>query len=206
MKRIKNDPQVALSLYFYFFRIGWFTFGGGYSIIAQMQKDFLEKDPARYADKKSLYARGLSKIRLTEEQLLDQTSVGRSLPGLMIANVSYLFGYSQGGVLAGLAAVCGMITPSIVILAILTYFYGEFRDNVYVARALAGVRSAVAPIIAIAAMKLVKGGFSQGWVSYALCAAALLVSFFTGINILLIIIAAALVGIVVSEVKRRGVS
>ena len=206
MKRIKNDPQVALSLFLYFFRIGWFTFGGGYSIIAQMQKDFLDKDPAEYAKKKSLYARGLSKIRLTEEQLLDQTSVGRSLPGLMIANVSYLFGYSQGGIISGLASVCGMLTPPVIILAILTFFYGEFRDNVYVARALAGVRSAVAPIIAVAALKLVKGAFGLGWVSYLLCAAALGLSLFTGINILLIIVAAAIIGIIVSEVKRRGVS
>lgn len=206
MKRIKNNPQVAISLFLYFFRIGWFTFGGGYSIIAQMQKDFIDKDPAEYAKKKSIYARGLSKIQLKEEQLLDQTSVGRSLPGLMIANVSYLFGYSQGGVISGLASVCGMLTPPIIILSVLTFFYGEFRDNVYVARALAGIRSAVAPIIAVAALKLRKGAFEDGWISYVLCAAALGLTLFTGINILLLIAVAAIIGIVVSEVKRRGVS
>ena len=67
MKKKIGDPKVALKLFLYFFRIGWFTFGGGFSIIAQMQKDFV--------DKKKL---------VTEETILDQTSIGRSLPGLMV--------------------------------------------------------------------------------------------------------------------------
>ena len=189
MKRIKNNRKVALSLFLYFFKIGWFTFGGGYSIIAQMQKDFVEK-----------------KKLLTEEQLLDQTSVGRSLPGLMIANVSYLFGYSQGGVIAGLAAVAGIMLPPIIILAIVTMFYSQFRENIYVARALVGVRSAVVPIIAVSALKLRKGAFEDGAFSYILCAIALALGLFTGINILLIIVAAAVIGVIYSEVKRRGLS
>jgi chromate transporter len=203
MKRIKSDPKVALTLFFYFFRIAWFTFGGGYSIIAQMQRDFIEKKRGNTPRRRFF---GLDNIRLTEEQLLDQTSVGRSLPGLMIANVSYLFGYSQGGVLAGVASVCGMLLPPIIILSVLTMFYTQFRDNRYVARALVGVRSAVAPIIAVAALKLRKGAFEDGALSYIMCAAALALSLFTGINILLIIIAAAVIGVVHSEVKRRGIS
>lgn len=204
MKRIKSDPKVALSLFLYFFRIAWFTFGGGYSIIAQMQRDFLEKKRENAPRRRLPGLSGLNDIRLTEEQLLDQTSVGRSLPGLMIANVSYLFGYSQGGVLAGIASVCGMLMPPIIILSVVTMFYTQFRDNEYVARALTGVRSAVAPIIAVAALKLRRGAFEDGAFSYIICAAALAISLFTGINILLIIVAAAAVGVVHSEVKRRG--
>ena len=75
MQRIKNDPKVALKLFLYFFKIGWFTFGGGFSILAQMQKDFVEKQHM-----------------VDEQTMLDQASIGRSLPGLMVANVAYLFG------------------------------------------------------------------------------------------------------------------
>lgn len=189
MQRIKNDPKVALKLFLYFFKIGWFTFGGGFSIIAQMQKDFVEKQ------------------HLVDEQtMLDQASIGRSLPGLMVANVAYLFGYSQGGLIAGIASVIGITIPPVVLISVLTMFYTEFRENIYVARALTGVRAAVPAIITMAALKLRKGAFSHGVYSYILCAAALALTFFTGVNILWIVIAAAIIGIILSEVKRRGIS
>ena len=75
-------------LFWQFFKIGCYTFGGGWSIVAQMQKEYVEK-------------RGW----LTEEDLLDITSVGRSLPGLMIGNVSYLFGYHVAGFPGAVACV-----------------------------------------------------------------------------------------------------
>ena len=187
MRHIKNDPKVAFRLFIYFFKIGWFTFGGGFSILAQMQKDFVEKQ------------------HLVDEQtMLDQASIGRSLPGLMVANVAYLFGYSQGGFIAGIASVIGITVPPVVLISVLTMFYTEFRENVYVARALTGVRAAVPAIITMAAMKLRKGAFSHGVFSYILFAAAMALTLFTGMNIIWIIVAAAVIGIVLTEVKRRG--
>ena len=187
MKKKIGDPKVALKLFLYFFRIGWFTFGGGFSIIAQMQKDFV--------DKKKL---------VTEETILDQTSIGRSLPGLMVANVAYLFGFSQGGLIAGLASVAGILTPPIVLLSLVTMCYTAFRENIYVARALVGVRAAVPPIIAGAALKLRKGALAGGAFSYIVCAAALAVTLFTGISIVWVVIGSAILGIAFSEVKHRG--
>lgn len=187
MQRKKNDFRMARRLFLYFFKIGWFTFGGGFSIIAQMQKDFVEK-----------------RHEVSEETLLDQTSLGRSLPGLMIANVSYLFGYSLGGVAAGLGAVLGIILPPIIMLAVVTFFYTAFRDNEYVARALVGVRAAVVPIIAMAALKLRKGAFKDGVPSYVLMLGALALGLFTKISIIYIILGAAAAGIIIMEVKRRG--
>ena len=186
VRKVKNDPKVALELFLYFFKIGWFTFGGGFSIIAQLQKD--------YIDKKHIES---------EEALLDQTSIGRSLPGLMVTNVCYLFAYSVGGALAGVAAVAGLMLPPIIMITIVTTCYGAFRDNTYVARALAGVRSAVVPIIGSAAMRLRKGAFTHGIISYLMCAAALAVVLLLRPNIVFIIIAAAVIGVALSEYKAR---
>ena len=69
-----------------------------------------------------------------------------------------------------------------------------------------GVRAAVPAIITMAAMKLRKGAFTHGAFSFILCGAALLLTLFTGVNILWIVIAAAVIGIILSEVKRRGIS
>ena len=98
-KRIK-----VWEVFSYFFHISWFTFGGGWSIVAQMQKDYVD-----------------GKKELTTEELLDIVSVGRSLPGTMIGNVAFLFGYRQAGLLGGLLAVAGMVLPPMLILSVLTF-------------------------------------------------------------------------------------
>ena len=66
-----------------FIRFGCFTFGGGWSIIAQMRQLYVEK-----------------KHVITDEELLDLTSIAKSLPGSMIANVAMLYGYRAGGLIA----------------------------------------------------------------------------------------------------------
>ena len=186
MIKVKNDHKRALELFLYFFRIGWFTFGGGFSIIAQLQKD--------YVDRKHV---------IDEETLLNQTSIGRSLPGLMVTNVCYLFGYSLGGVAAGLGAVAGIMLPPIIMLSIVTMCYTAFKENVYVARALTGIRSAVVPIIGFAALRLRKGAFVHGIPSYAICLAALLLMLLLKVNIVVIVVCSAALGIGLSEYKHR---
>ena len=80
---MKRARQV-LGLFFQFMKFGLFTFGGGWSIVAQMQKLYVEQEKV-----------------ITSEELLDLTSVGRSLPGTMIGNVAMLYGYRVAGVAAG---------------------------------------------------------------------------------------------------------
>ena len=102
-----------LFLLWYFARIGAFTFGGGWSIIAQMQRDFVEE-----------------RHWMTEEDIVDMTSIGRSLPGVMIGNVSFMFGYRMAGVAGGVAAVFGLNAAPFVVLMILTNIYEGLRDKI----------------------------------------------------------------------------
>jgi len=183
---MKDKLKTALEMYMYFCRIGWFTFGGGWSIVAQMEKDFVD-----------------SQKRVTSEELLDLVSVGRSLPGTMIGNVAYLFGYSQGGVLAGVLGVLGMITPPFVILVALTYCYTAVRGNVYAARMLTGVRAAVVPIILSAAMKLRKGAFPKP-VCYAICIAGCVLSAVFDVNCVFIVVMGIVIGLLLGGKEERG--
>ena len=82
---MKRARQV-LGLFFQFMKFGLFTFGGGWSIVAQMQKLYVEQEKV-----------------ITSEELLDLTSVGRSLPGTMIGNVAMLYGYRVAGVAGGVS-------------------------------------------------------------------------------------------------------
>lgn len=193
MKELKPKTEMtigdrlllAVTLVAFFCKIGCFTFGGGWSIVAQIQKEFVEK-----------------RRWLTEQDLLDMTAVGRSLPGTMIGNVSYLFGYHLGGIMCGVASTLGMLIPPVIILSIITMFYTSFRDNIYVARAMVGVRASVVPIIGGACMRLRKGAYVD-WIGYAFTAMAFCLCLFWGVNNILIVLTGAILALVITGQRER---
>ena len=176
---------LAAQLVAFFCKIGCFTFGGGWSIVAQIQKEFVE-----------------NRHWLTEQDLLDMTAVGRSLPGTMIGNVSYLFGYHLGGFICGFAATLGMLIPPVIFLSIITMFYNSFKDNIYVARAMVGVRASVVPIIGSACMKLRKGAYVDK-LGYLFTAIALVLCLFFNVNNILIVLAGAAAALILQSQKAR---
>ena len=175
-------------LFWQFFKIGCYTFGGGWSIVAQMQKEYVEK-------------RGW----LTEEDLLDITSVGRSLPGLMIGNVSYLFGYHVAGFPGAIACVTGMCIPPLLILTAVTWFYTQVRDNPYVSRAMVGVRATVVPIITSAALGLRKAALTDRF-GYVILLLGFVLYLFFGMNCITIVLLGGLLGFLLSlwREHRKG--
>ncbi len=181
----KSKFALTLELFLYFFRIGWYTFGGGWSIIAQIQRDYVDK-----------------KHYITGEELLDLTSVGKSLPGVMVGNVTFLFGYHVAGIPGALFSLLGMTIPPVAILTVVTTLYTSFRDNVYVARALTGVRAAVVPIVFSATLKLYPAALKD-WFTYVILIAAVLFLLFTDISAILLVVFAAVIGLLVSMLRNR---
>lgn len=153
-----------LALFFDFLKLGLFTYGGGWSLIAQMQQKYV-------TDKKLL----------TSEELLDMVSMGKSIPGMMITNVAMLFGYRTAGLAGGIVCVIGMCLPPLVILMFISLFYTAFRENYWVNAAMMGMQAAVVPIIANAAR-----GLAQGSVTCPPCVVVVLLStvlyLFTDVN------------------------
>lgn len=183
MKKMSELPRLFLD----FFKLGFFTFGGGWGIVAQMQRIYVE-------EKKSI----------TEEELLDLTSVARSLPGTMIGNVAMLFGYRFCGIWGGFACVLGTFLPPLLMLSVIALFYAAFRDNIWIAAAMSGVRAAVVPIIISAAAGMVKGAFK-----YSPCVLVMLLTLglylFFDMNCVYLVIIGAVFGTLISEVyERRG--
>ena len=160
-----------LDLFWQFFKIGCCTFGGGLSIVAQIQKEYVEK-------------RGW----LSDKDLLEITSVGRSLPGIMIANVSYLFGYHLAGFPGAFICLLGLALPSIIILTLVTWGYTMIRDNIYFARAMTGIRASVALTEA------------ASWV-FLLLALGLYILF--DVNCIFIVLACGLLGILFCTWKQK---
>lgn len=143
-----------LELYIDFLKFGCFTFGGGWSIIAQMQKLYCEKEKS-----------------ISEEELLDLAVVGNSLPGTMMSNVAMLFGYRRCGFLGGLVCLVAMVTAPAAVLIIVSLCYNALIDYPPV-MCMTGIRVAVVPIIVLSVMKIVNGAYK-----YPLCAAITALAF-----------------------------
>ena len=174
-------------LFWQFFRFGCFTFGGGWSIVAQMQQ---------------VYAR--EKKLMGEEEILDLAAVGKSVPGTMIGNVAMLFGYRMGGYWGGLACVLGMILPPFAVLAVVTVFYGAIRGNPWVAAAMTGIRAAVAPIIFSAVVGMFQGAFAYP-PCFVIAAAALVLYLGLGVSGVWLMLLGAVCGLILCEYyERRG--
>lgn len=174
---MKNLKRIV-TIFRVMFKIGMFTFGGGWSIIAQIQAEFSEQ-------------RGW----LTEEQIVDYMSLAKSFPGIMIINMSVFCGYAMGGVSGAVAAAFGLSTPALLAIAAVTYLYASIRDNVYAAKILNGIRSVVVPIMISGCVKLWKPAMKEKK-AYIIFLISLIICTFTGFNKLILVGIALLAGLI----------
>ena len=173
---MKEQYRKLIVLYCTMFKIGCFTFGGGWSIIAQIEEEFCKK-------------RGW----VTEEQILD----------FMIVNYSVLFGYTAAGIPGALAASFGLVSPAVIVIAVITNFYDIFCNNPYVIRMMNGVRSAVIPVIIGAAWKLKKNALTDR-ATYLIGIAVTVICVVSDLNKLAIVVLCGLIGIAMYVKERTG--
>lgn len=119
-----------LELYVLFFKIGLQTFGGGYSMLPILQRFFVD-------DKKWV----------SDEEMLDYFTIGQCTPGVISVNVSTFIGYKRKKVLGGIVSTLGMITPSILIILLISIFIETFIGYEIVSHAFSGIRIAVSALI-----------------------------------------------------------
>ncbi len=118
------------TLFLTFFKIGLFTFGGGYAMIAQIRETILE-----------------NKKWLDEDELLHIITIAEATPGPIAINMATYVGYKRRGVLGSAMATSGVVLPSFIIIFIISLFVEWFLSIEYVQYAFAGINSAVAFLI-----------------------------------------------------------
>lgn len=191
---MRENLKKGFLLFAFFFKIGCFTFGGGWSILMQMEQEFVDKQ----------------KI-ITKEELMDLVAVGKSIPGIMITNISMLFGYQVAGWIGGVLCTIGITCPAVLILSVVTVCYDTLKSNFWVHCALTGIQAAVIPIVASAALSLGKDALAANK-GKIICAVSFLLLLFTDISnieMVAIGIVLALLGQAVvcrKEVKKHGIS
>ena len=135
MKKIK----ILLQLFWAFFKIGLFTFGGGYAMISVISHEIVEK-------------RGY----ISADEFSDVVALAESTPGPIAINSSTYIGYKTGGALGPLVASFAVALPSFLIIYAISLFFSAFLELELVDKAFRGIQCGVAVLIISAAFKLIK--------------------------------------------------
>ncbi len=166
-----------LELYLVFLKMGSFTFGGGYAMLPMIQEEIVNK-------------RGWA----TDAEILDYYAIGQSTPGIIAVNTATFIGYNQKGIIGGIVATLGIVSPSIVIITIIATFFKNFQNNQIVQHALAGVSVAVAALIFVTVIKMFKDSVKD-WIGLTIFFASFLTLVLFDITPIIIIIISAIIGI-----------
>lgn len=135
-----NKLKTLLKLFLTMFKIGLFTFGGGYAMIALLENEFVEK-----------------KQFLTKEEFLNMLAIAESTPGPIAINSATYIGYKTAGAMGSAFATLGVCLPSFIIIYIISLFFDAFLKLKFVQYAFLGIRACVVYLIASAGFKLLKG-------------------------------------------------
>ncbi len=183
----KANRHTLAQLFFSMLYISAFTFGGGFVIITFMKRKFVD---------------GLHWI--DDQEMLDLAALAQSSPGAIAVNAAILVGWRVGGFLGMVVAVIGTILPPLTILSVISFFYAAFATNPYVALVLKGMQSGVAAVILDVVCNLGMGVVkTKSAVHMVVMAAAFCATFFFGVNVVYIILAAAVLGIILALTQHK---
>ena len=172
---------MLFDLFATFFRIGILTFGGGLTMLPMLKYEIVEK-----------------KKWCSEEQLLDCYAVGQCTPGIIAVNTATYVGYLKKGILGGVWATFGMVSPSLIIITLVAAFLRQFMDNIWLSHALMGVRGVVCALMFNTLVGLAKKSLVHP-ISYGICLAIALLAFFTKIPTVLLVVLAATGGVLLAK-------
>ena len=135
MRKVKG----YLSLFLTMLKIGFFTFGGGYAMIALLENEFVEK-----------------KKWIEKDEFLDIAAIAESTPGPIAINAATYIGYKNSGIIGSIIATLGICIPSFVIIYAISLFFDAFLSFTLVAYAFKGIQICVIYLILTAGLKMLK--------------------------------------------------
>lgn len=177
MENSGKSPATYFQLFLSFFKIGAFTFGGGYAMIPLIQAEVVSK-----------------KKWLEESEFIDMLAIAQSVPGPIALNTAVFVGNKTRGKKGSIVTSLGIILPSFIVILLIALVFTEFKNNPEVERVFKGIRPAV---VALIAAPLWKMGKSAGitWKTIWIPVVAALLIWLLGLSPVYIVIAAIIGGI-----------
>ena len=174
-----------LSLFWIFFKLGAVNFGGGYALLPLLQKEIVEK-------------RGWA----TDEEMTDYYAIGQYTPGAIAVNVSTFIGYKVKGILGGIVATLGFVSPAFFVIFLIATILNNFADLKVVKSAFAAIRVCVFVLILSAILKLSKKSIVDV-ITLIIALVVLFLAIFTEIPLFIYVIVAGVSGLLVNLVKQN---
>lgn len=180
-----DDLHLLWQLYWAFLRIGGLTFGGGLTMLPMLRYELVEKQGW-----------------ISEEELIDCYAVGQCTPGIIAVNTATFVGYRKKGIAGGITATLGMVTPSLVIITLVAACLENYMDNIWLQHALMGVRGVVCALMLNTVMNLARKSLVDRF-CLVVCGLAFGISVLTNVPTILIVVLAAVSGILFQALKRK---
>ncbi len=184
--------SLLLDLFLAFAKIGLFTFGGGYAMIALIENTCVEK-----------------KQWITHDEMMNITVIAESTPGPIAINCATYVGYRQKGFAGALTATIGMILPSFCIIFAISQFLDHFLEIAWIAHAFRGIKIAVGILILDAAIKMLqkmqKKPMPRAFMVSAFAAMLLIDLFSVRISSILLMLTAGLISLILFMAKKPAV-
>lgn len=131
--------NIFLELLLIFMKIGLFTFGGGYAMIAMIEHSCVEK-----------------KKWITHDEMMNIIVIGESTPGPIAINCATVVGYRQAGLVGAFVATLSLVLPSFVVMYAISRCFDKFLEMSLVAHIFNGIKIAVGFLILDAAITMIK--------------------------------------------------
>ena len=170
--------NLCFDLFFTFARIGVCTFGGGYAMLPILQREVVEK-------------RGWC----TDQELADYYAIGQCTPGVLAVNLSTFIGARQKGIPGGIAAVLGVVSPSLIIITLIAALLKNFAHIPAVIHAFNGIRAAVTALVASSVVKLAKAALVRP-AAVVIYLTVLILAAWAGWSPVILVILAGLAGLI----------
>lgn len=172
---------ILWELYWSFFKIGGLTFGGGLTMLPMLKSEVVDKHQW-----------------ISEDEMLDIYAIGQCTPGIIAVNTATFIGYKKKGVLGGIVATLGEITPSLLIITMIAWALEGYMDMPLVLKAFAGIRIVVCAMLFHTVYGLMKKNLC-GWLSKLLFLIAILFIALTPISTIYVVIFGGIWGILMGR-------
>jgi len=177
---------LLLNLYKAWFKMGLFTFGGGYAMLPMIQKEVIEK--YQWA---------------SEDEVMDYYAIGQCTPGIVAVNTATFIGYKVAKVPGAIVSTLGVISPSLIIISLIASVLTNFSEIETVQHILSGIKIAVTFLMIVSISKIAKNNINNLF-GFVVAIMAFFVAFLTDISMVILVIICGILGYLTLFVEKDG--
>lgn len=175
-----------LHMFITFFKIGAFTFGGGYAMIPLIEREVVDKNNW-----------------ISKEEFIDVIAISQSFPGALAINSCTFIGYKIGGSIGAILGLLGVALPSFLIILIIAMAFNSFRNLKIVNLIFRGINAAV-PVLILVGVNSLARVLDKNITNILIIILTIILTVFLDLNPVYIVIGAALFGIFINREKKEA--